>query len=230
MKWLQQFDLVLLDFDGLLVNTEELHFEAYKLLCSEQGATLNWTFDQFCEIAHGSATGLKETIYRQFPEIEAREPSWQIHYARKKQIYIELLKPEKLALLPGVDGLLKELSTRGVKRCVATNSTKEQIERIKESLPILRTIPVWITREQYQEPKPAPDAYLKAIELLADPGDRIVGFEDSLRGVQALQGASVFPVLICSKGHPQMKEDALKGVSHFVSFTEIPPTHKFKSQ
>ncbi len=32
---------------------------------------------------------------------------------------------------------------------------------------------------------PAPDAYLKALELLADPGDRIIGFEDSLRGVQS---------------------------------------------
>lgn len=228
MKWLQQFDLVLLDFDGLLVNTEELHFEAYRLLLSEQGHELNWSFDQFCSIAHGSATGLRETIYKQFPDLQTKGPSWDALYARKKQLYVDLIKPDKIALLPGVDALLKELSTRGVKRCVATNSTKEQIERIKSILPLLRTIPVWITREQYNEPKPAPDAYLRAMELLADPGDRLVGFEDSFRGIQALKTASVFPVLICPSSHPQLQGDGLKGVPHFTSFKEIPVSHKFK--
>lgn len=230
MKWLQQFDLILLDFDGLLVNTEELHFEAYRLLCAENGCNLDWDFNRFCAIAHASATGLRETIYAQFPQLQASQPNWDHLYARKKQLYLDLLVPEKLALLPGVDKLLKELSLQGIKRCVATNSAKEQIERIRHALPLLSSIPVWITREQYQQPKPAPDAYLKAIELLADAGDRVVGFEDSMRGIHALQGASAVPVLICSKHHPQLKDESLKGVIHFTSFEEIPAGHSFTPQ
>jgi beta-phosphoglucomutase-like phosphatase (HAD superfamily) len=86
----------------------------------------------------------------------------------------------------------------------------------------LESIPVWITREQYTHPKPAPDAYLKAVELLADPGDRIIGFEDTMKGVKALQAAGVQPVLICDKEHPQLEqENVLQGVSHFETFSLV---------
>lgn len=227
MKWLQQFDLVLLDFDGLLVDTEALHFEAYRQMCAEQGFALGWNFTKYCSIAHGSSEGLRNEIYADFPALFEKEPRWEILYARKRQLYLDLLEGKKLALLPGVEKFLKELSTRGIKRCVATNSRRDQIERIKLALPILNTIPVWITREQYEEPKPAPDAYLKALEILADRGDRVVGFEDTLRGVQALQGASVLPVLICPGDHPQLKDGSLKGVNRFTTLSDIPPTHKF---
>ncbi len=81
--------------------------------------------------------------------------------------------------MPGVEELLKELIELKSKRAVVTNSTKEQIETIKELLPLLKSIPLWITREDYENPKPAPDGYLKAMEVLADSGDRVIGFEDS---------------------------------------------------
>lgn len=229
MKWLQQFELILLDFDGLLVNTEQLHFEAYATLCSEQGYALPWDFDQFCAIAHTSSGGLREAIYAQFPDLSAKRLSWEMLYARKKQIYSELLRADRLSFLPGVEALLKELSTRGLKRCVVTNSTADQARRIKQILPLLTTIPVWITREQYEESKPAPDAYLKALELLADPGDRIIGFEDTLRGIQSLQAVSALPVLVCPKNHPQLQSGSLKEVIHFSSFEEIPSVYQFHS-
>ncbi len=228
MKWLHQFDLVLLDFDGLLVSSEQLQFEAYRSLCQESGFVLNWNFERFCEISHSSATGLKEKIYAEFPALQEREPSWDILRERKNQIYFDLLKAGKLELLSGVAELLKELSRAGKKRCVVTNSTQRQVEQVKSQIPLLSTLPVWITREQYADPKPAPDAYLKALELLSDPGDKVIGFEDSLRGVLALQSASVSPVLICPKNHPQLKNPQLKGAAHFASFLDIPAEMKFK--
>jgi beta-phosphoglucomutase len=222
MKWIHQFDLILLDFDGLLIGSEQLQLQAYQALCAEEGFTLNWDFHHFCAISHTSSTGLQEAIYAEFPLLYSREPRWEVLRARKNQIYTDLLKLGKLQLLPGVEQLLKELSLARIKRCVVTHSAKEQVELVKRQLPLLTTIPLWITREQYAEPKPAPDGYLKALQLLADRGDRIVGFEDSLRGVQALEQASIPSVLICCKTHPQLKSPLLKGVKHFASFTELP--------
>ena len=143
-------------------------------------------------------------------------------YAEKKEAHLEILKNGQIKLLPGVEEFLRGLASARVKRCVATNSAKDQIEIIRRALPLLDSIPVWVTREQYQNPKPAPDAYLKAISILADPGDKIIGFEDSMRGIKALQLASARPVLICSSKHPQLTEMDLKGVAHFSSFEKIP--------
>jgi beta-phosphoglucomutase len=205
MFWINKFDLFLFDFDGLLVNTEELHFAAYRELCKRHGFHLDWNLSQFFEAAHFSATGIQRALYEKFPAL--KELPWDGLYAEKKKIYQELLEKGNLTLMPGVEALLIALQKADKKRCVVTNSTKVQIDLIKEKLPVLQTIPYWFTRESYQEPKPHPAGYLKALEQLKEPGDRVIGFEDSARGLKSLQGAGVATaLLICPADHPQLKE------------------------
>lgn len=219
--WIDKFDVFLFDFDGLLVNTEELHFAAYKQMCKKRGCDLKWSFDQFCQIAHRDDTGLEKMIYAEFPTLYKEEPNWDILYAEKKQAYLEILQKSAPALLPGVESLLKLLAMRGKKRCIVTNASRLQLDLIEAKLPILRTIPVWVTRELYQRPKPAPDSYLHAINLLADQGDRIIGFEDSLKGIEALMQTKAEPILICHKTHPQLQDPLSKKVVHFPSLEQM---------
>ncbi len=202
MNWIHKFDLFLFDFDGLLVNTEELHLEAYKELCLRHGIVLDWSLNQFFEIAHLSATGLKEALYPRFINGEI----WEDLYTEKKQIYQTLIEKGHLTLMPGVEPLLKALEQSNKKRCVVTHSAKASVDLIREKIAILQTIPQWFTRESYQQPKPHPDGYLTALKALAKPGDRVVGFEDSARGLTALKAAGVeTALLICPPNHPQLK-------------------------
>lgn len=219
MDWIHNYQLFLFDFDGLLVNTEELHHAAYIKMCKDRGFDLKWSFIDFCALAHSSATALREAILTEFPALQAI--SWDVLYKEKKREYFKILQQNRMQLMPGVEKLLLALEAAGIRRCVATNSALEQIEEIKKALPVLNTIPVWITREDYTQPKPAPDAYLTALKRLLQPGDKIIGFEDSLRGVQALQAANVPPVLICDSSHPQLQDPALRGVPFFSSFETI---------
>lgn len=217
MRWFEQYDLFLFDLDGLLVDTEKLHFEAYQTLCSRYNTSLDWDYRRYVEIAHKSSEGLRNELL----SLLSTSPDWDLLYKEKREIYLDLLKKGSLQLMPGVEKILTELSDARIKRCVVTHSPKEQVERIKTVLPILQSIPVWITREDYENPKPAPDGYLKAIELLADPGDKMIGFEDSLRGFQALSASGAFPVLICDPTHPQMADETLRGAKHFSSLATI---------
>lgn len=222
MNWLQKFDLFLFDFDGLLVNTEELHFAAYHKMCKLYGVELNWDLSQFFAAAHFHATGLKEAIYQQFPQLLEQEPRWEVLYAEKKRIYQELLEKGDLELMPGVAEVLSELAKLHKKRCVVTNSAKVQIDLIRERIPLLSTIPFWFTRETYKEPKPHPECYLKAIEQLGRPGDRLIGFEDSVRGLTALEGAGVpTRLLICPPDHPQMHQEIAAPHLYFPTFEDI---------
>ena len=216
--WIDRFQLFLFDFDGLLVNTEHLHYQAYVDMLQKRGCFLDWSFLKFCSHAHLNAEALKEQIYREFPHLE---PDWKILYGEKKQIYFDLISQGKIELMPGVLSLLQALEEKGIRRCVVTNSLKEQIHLIRSQHPILQTIPHWITREDYEKAKPSPDGYLKAIELYGKKGDQIIGFEDSIRGIEALKQTPAVPVLICPQDHPLLQSATAKGVAHFESLVKI---------
>lgn len=211
------FDLVLFDFDGLLVDTEALHFKAYVKLCQNHGCRLDWDINRFFSAAHFDAKGVERALYEKFPELYKEEPRWAVLYEEKKQIYNKLLEEGNLHLMPGVEPLLKALQDAEIRRCVVTNSPRSQVNRIKDFLPVLHTIPLWITREDYVQPKPHPECYQKALSIIAQPGDRVIGFEDSVRGLTALQGAGVEGVLICPPDHPQLEKLA---VPHYDSFED----------
>jgi HAD superfamily hydrolase (TIGR01509 family) len=197
MQWIQQYQLFLFDFDGLLVNTEALHYQAYIKMCADRGFQLPWDFDRYSEAAHHSATGLREQIYAEFPGLEAQEPDWDILYAEKKKAFANLIAAGSTPLMPGVAQLLNALEKANIKRCVVTHSALPFIQTIRQQNPILDSIPHWITREDYLHPKPHPECYQIAIDRLAQEGDRIIGFEDSPRGFQALSGTQATPVLVC---------------------------------
>lgn len=220
-SWIKNYQLFLFDFDGLLVDTEMLHYAAYRELCARRGFELNWEFEQYYAIANGKSFGVWDGIARDFPQMLERE-SRDALYSEKKAIYVEALQSADLMLMPGAEELLLQLAAAGVKRAVATNSPRHQIELISERLPVLKTISHWVTREDYAQAKPAPDSYLKAINALAASGDRIIGFEDSLKGLKALVAAGIDkPVLICPSHMSHVSECTALGAEHSISLAQF---------
>lgn len=222
MQWTNRYQLFLFDFDGLLVNTEEIHFKAYQKMCLERGFKLPWTFAKYCSIAHYSAKGLNEKIYAEFPELQTIEPDWNILYHEKKRWVEKLIQQGAVKLMPGVAELLTILKTQNASCCVVTHSPIEQINLIRNQQPLLNTIPHWLTRNDYSHPKPNPECYLKAIELYAKPDDQIIGFEDTPRGLIALMQTRAQAVLVSQIAYPEIPEFIQKGVYYYKSFEEIP--------
>ncbi|MDE3056258.1 MAG: HAD family phosphatase [Verrucomicrobiota bacterium] len=216
MNWVSSFQLFLFDFDGLLVDTERLHFRAYREALQERGHFLDWDFSSYCRYAHLEADSLKKALIGRFPVLSL---DWSSFYEEKRSRYLSLMNEGQLELMPGVERLLFLLTERGARRCVVTHSPRAAVERICSKLPLLHMIPHWITREDYKEPKPHPECYRKAISLYGKKGDRIIGFEDSVRGWTALSQTEALPLLICSDTHPQLRW--AQGALHFASFMEI---------
>lgn len=217
----QDYQLYLFDFDGLLVDTEQLHYAAYLEMSRRNGCPLSWDFARFCQEAHSKAMGFFDGLLKEYPDALERGKTREELYEEKKKIYVELLQSTPLELMAGVEAFLESLESRRAKMAVVTNSPKAQIELIKKALPVLQKIPVWVTREMYKEAKPSPEGYLKAIALLAEPGDKIIGFEDSLKGLKALLAAEVDSVLICPADQKHVEEGKRLGATHFTSFSYL---------
>lgn len=222
MQWIHHYQLFLFDFDGLLVNTEQLHFDAYRKMLRDRGYSLAWDFPRYCLAAHYAATGLRDQIYGEFPQLQEDEPDWAVLYEEKKNAFIEILLADPVPLMPGVQALLEALKQSGIPRVVVTHSASELVNIIREKNPVLDTIPHWITREDYDKPKPSSECYKKAIEVHGSGSDQVIGFEDSPRGMTALLGSRAKPVLVCPAEHPGCDEfSAHPKVTHFTAFTEI---------
>lgn len=216
MEWIRQFDLFLFDFDGLLVDTEQLHYQAYQKTLCHYGHRLEWTFPAYCNLAHTGSTKVKEALYAEFPDLPS---DWDAIYRIKKECYQELLEQGKIALMPGVAPLLEALLQAKIRSCTVTHSPRTQTDRIRTQLPILNSIPHWITREDYQKPKPDPECYRKAIELYGRPNDRVVGFEDTPRGLAALGGTRAVAVWISEASILQKMVDP--SVRRYPSFEHL---------
>ena len=221
MQWIHDYQLFLFDFDGLLVNTEEIHYLAYKKMCAANGFTLPWDFDRYCQAAHYDPNALRIQIYAEFPALQAKEPRWEVLYAQKKQLVIQLIREGAVHLMPGVADLLQALQTAKIKHCVVTHSPDELVSAVRKQHVILDAIPLWITREDYTHAKPDPECYLKAIERYATKEDRVIGFEDTPRGIRALLQTRAKPILVCQAHYPEIPSFIQQGATHYPSLEKM---------
>lgn len=221
MQQIDDFQLFLFDFDGLLINSEEIHFLAYQRMCASHGCHLDWTFDRYCQTAHYSGEGLKNELFQLFPQLKAQDPSWTKLYAEKQENVRQLFLEGAAHLMPGVQEFLEFLSHKKVTSCVVTHSPDQLVNVMRKNFAIFDTIQHWITRGHYEKPKPDPECYLKAIELYAKPTERVMGFEDTPRGLTALMGTRAQPVLICTASYPEIPDFVSKGAQHYPTFSKF---------
>lgn len=221
MQWIHNYQLFLFDLDGLLVNTESLHYLAYKNMLQARNLNLPWDFSRYCMTAHYHSDKIAEEFLELFPKLYAPGENWDQLYAEKKQAMIELLNSDHVDLMPGVQRLLTALQQAHIKCCVVTHSPDDLVAIIRRKHPLLDAIPFWITRHDYVRPKPHSECYIKAISEHATAEERVIGFEDSPRGLTALMGSRARPVLITDVAYPEIPEFVKQGALHFPSFEAI---------
>lgn len=219
MDWIANYQLYLFDLDGLLVNTEPLHFAAYARACKKMHIPFDWDFSTYCYFAYTKPQGVLHGLSLTYPQLALDTELWNLLYDKKSREYVHIIKTEDVELMCGVEKLLKALTARNILSCVVTNSCQEQVSIIRKKKSALQSIPYWISRDLYTCPKPDPECYNMAISKYAQPMDKVIGFEDTLKGWTALNQSRAKAVLICSRNHPQLQEK--KNWIHYPSFSEI---------
>lgn len=88
--------------------------------------------------------------------------------------------------MPGAKDLIERISAEGKISVLVTNSSGHFVDKVTKDHPVLRKLSFRVVREDYSNPKPHPDSYILAYSRYVSSNDRVVGFEDSIKGVQAL--------------------------------------------
>lgn len=176
---------VLFDMDGLMIDSEPLHFLAYQKVFSKYGK--NFTVEENTKryIGISDVDCAKDMVVR----FNLPIPAEQL-LEEKRQVYKEIIK-NQLVAQPGLSKLLTSLLKNDYKIAIASSSTLEDIKAVIKGLNISSQIDEYASSEEVKNGKPAPDVYLLAAKKLkVKPSDCLV-LEDTPRGAQAGKSAGM---------------------------------------
>lgn len=182
---------VILDFDGVVVDSLGAHLEAW----AEAVRLVFQTEVKEPERLAGHAT-------RTIAHILAKEygaPDRAAALARAKRLALEA-RFATLPLVRGARELIAELARRGLPHGIASNSAKEFVEPALASLGL--KVPVVVTGGDQKRGKPHPDLFWECGNLLGiDPRDRprVLVFEDSFHGLKAACAAKMIAIGVATE-------------------------------
>jgi len=180
---------VIFDMDGVLVDSEPLTVRAYAQAASEFGVRLDP--EEF--LARVAREGM---LVRSFLEQRGmRASDWPGLFARKTQLYRALARQE-LRPMPGAVALLEKLQRRAVPCALATAASRITMEIVVAAQGLARYFQATVALEDVARPKPDPEAFLRAAELLGMPPGRCVVVEDAPKGVAAARAAGMACVVV----------------------------------
>lgn len=171
---------VIFDLDGVIVDSEPLQHKAYNLVLERFGIQV----DQ-------AEYGREWITAGRGPEYAIRTygiPLTPVELRRLKDPVYHALLRQDAALMGGARAALERLSG-AFPVALATNSSQADTGFILERFDLARFFTAVVTREQYDAPKPAPDAFRTAAERLQLAPQRCVVIEDAYKGVTAAADA-----------------------------------------
>ncbi len=203
---------LLFDLDGVLVNTNPLHCQAWKELAEELDIPFTpEDHEAFLGISRAQCLELLlQKGNRSFsPQEKARL------CGRKNDRYRELIGGlTPAALLPGVPEFLKAARTEGYR--IGLGSVSKNAEFILERLKIMGLFDAVIDGTQIVKGKPDPEVFLKGARALNLLPEQCVVFEDSAAGIEAAHRGGMKAVGI---GTPQRLPEAELTAPGFAGLT-----------
>lgn len=188
---------VIFDFDGVIADTETLHFETFAAALEEVGIGMTRE-DSDSRFLGVSDAGCFEIAFRDAGRQLSPEQCEEL-VARKAELYHQGV--EAVQLFPGARRLILEALARGPST-IASCGRRQDIKAVLERHDLSEFFPRFVGAEDIEHSKPDPQCFLKALEVLRSSGtedlepEECVVFEDSFRGVEAARRARMRCVAI----------------------------------
>lgn len=179
---------VIFDMDGVLVDTETLHYKINKELLEKYGCKLDMEY--YKQFIGSTNTYMWEKITKDYTLKKKPEDMLKEAACMKA----EYIKKEGFPKIPGVNEMLCRLKKNGYKLAIASSSSPEYILEAMESIGVRDFFDAVVSGETVENPKPAPDIFLEAAKKLFVLPSMCIVIEDSTNGVSAALAANM-PVI-----------------------------------
>lgn len=190
------FEAVIFDFDGVILDSEPIHYEACCYVLKDTGLVI--TYQEYVEKYLGLCDKemfpslLKQKGYNFSPD----EINSMIN--KKIESYIHIINNHtNLPFIPYVDQYIAHAANNDIKIALCTGSTRREVSAVLSRLKhgklqsYFRTI---VTSEDVQYGKPSPEGFLLTANRLGVLPAKCLVIEDSPHGIEAAKRAGMYVI------------------------------------
>ncbi|WP_036452128.1 beta-phosphoglucomutase [Mycoplasma buteonis] len=183
------------DLDGVITDTANLHYKAWKNKVQELGIEYSESENEKLRGLPRKAT-LEAILKLKNPDIKLSEKQLDEICEAKNQEYIKLLNTEitQNSILPGIKKFLEQAKKNKIKIAIASSSYNAPL--ILKKLEVIDLFDYIVFPGDLKKGKPDPEIFLKAAEGLNLNVNECVGFEDAIAGIESIKAANMFSVAI----------------------------------
>ena len=189
---------IVFDFDGVIANSEPLHFRAYERVLAREGVTLS-EHDYFARYLGFDDVGAFEAIAADRGVTWTRDNVAAL--VARKAIELEALERDVSVLFPGAADAIARAAAR-VPIAIASGARGEEIRRVLRREQLDTFFTAIVSAEDTPVSKPSPEPYLRALDLLraargaAIAAARCVAIEDSRWGLESARAAGMRTIAV----------------------------------
>ncbi|HEV8588623.1 MAG TPA: HAD family phosphatase [Pyrinomonadaceae bacterium] len=187
---------IFFDFNGVIINDEQIHLRAYREVLQEHAVEL--TDDDYLKCLGMDDVAFTRAAFAR-AELEVDDETARSIIDREHELHRSIIEAE-VPFAPGVITFIKE-AARKYELAIVSMAELSEIEHVLIPPNLLQYFAVTVTAEPGLNHKPAPDCYRRALELLNSkrrtnrklplvPNECLV-IEDAPPGVEAARAAGM---------------------------------------
>jgi len=192
---------VIFDMDGVIVLTEQAHWQSWQAPAKSRGVTLEYAAFLSC-FGRVNPDCIRILFGPDIPPAESAS------IADEKESAFRRIIGANVPLAPGIIDLLKELKSRGVRTGIGSSAPPENIALVLDAGKLRGMFDAIVDGSQVQRGKPAPDVFLMAGERMGVRPERCAVIEDAPMGIAAAVAARMLPIGVATTHGAQELTDA----------------------
>lgn len=178
---------ILFDMDGVLFNSEPIHYKVWKKIFAEEGLEID--FEHYKGCIGSTVKRLFELMLEGYGRDFFGNEELPKRYHAEKGRY---LQEHGIPIIPGVPETLAALKEKGYRLAIASSSPQAYIELCTKKAGISDYFDVMFSAERVARPKPAPDVFLAAAQQMNVAPEECLVVEDSENGSRAAKAAGMY--------------------------------------